>query len=144
MKKIISLIICFVFMLSLASCGGKDYVGVDKAKQTVVDDIGAAIEDVEFAVNDLVTDDNGDYYKIHFTKDGKKYQYKVDAMTGEIIDKNSSFDDTDDNSDVTTTDNNDMSNGTDTIINNNDNTDNNSNNKNGVDNGSNATSKTEM
>lgn len=102
MKKIISLIICFIICVSFASCGKNDYVGIDKAKQTVVDDIGAAIEDVEFAINDLITDDNGDYYKLHFTKDGTEYVYKVDAMTGKIIDKSSTFNDSDDNSDVTT------------------------------------------
>ncbi len=112
MKKIISLIICFVMCMSFAACGKGDYIGIDKAKQTVVDDIGAALADVEFAVNDLITDDNGDYYKLHFTKDGTEYVYKVDAMTGKIIDKSSTSNDTDDNSDVTTNETN-MSNATD-------------------------------
>lgn len=127
MKKIISLIICFVICMSFAACGNNDYVGIDKAKQTVVDDIGAALEDVEFAINDLITDDNGDYYKLHFTKDGTEYVYKVDAMTGKIIDKSSTFNDTDDNSDVTTSGYNssDMTNNSDNLLDNNDVTDNN-------------------
>lgn len=119
MKKIISLIICFVICLSFAACGKNNYIGIDKAKQTVVDDIGAALSDVEFAVNDLVTDNNGDYYKIHFTKDGTEYIYKVDAMTGKIIDKSSNFSDTDDNSDVTTTNNNNNTNNSTNVSDNN-------------------------
>ena len=89
MKKILSFIICLCLLLCLSACGGKDYIGIDKAKQTVVDDIGAAIEDVKFAINDLITDGNGDYYKLHFSKDGTEYVYEVDAMTGEILNKNS-------------------------------------------------------
>ena len=154
MKKIISLIICFVICLSFAACGKNNYIGIDKAKQTVVDDIGAALSDVEFAVNDLVTDNNGDYYKIHFTKDGTEYIYKVDAMTGEIIDKSSNFNDTDDNSDVTTT-NNDTNNTNNTNnsnnvsdnngngnANNNTNNGNNNSNNNGNNNASNSSSST--
>lgn len=102
MKKIISLFICLVICISFASCGRKDYVGIDKAKQTVVDDIGAALEDIVFAVDDLITDDKGDYYKLHFTKDGTEYVYKVDAMTGKIIDKSSKVNETEDKSSETT------------------------------------------
>ena len=102
MKKIISLFICLVICISFASCGRKDYVGIDKAKQTVVDDIGAALEDIVFAVDDLITDDNGDYYKLHFTKDGTEYVYKVDAMTGKIIDKSSKVNETEGKSSETT------------------------------------------
>lgn len=89
MKKILSFIICLCILLVLSSCGKGDYIGIDKAKDTVVKDIGAAIDDVKFAVNDLITDDNGDYYELHFTKDGTEYVYEVDAMTGEILNKNS-------------------------------------------------------
>ena len=77
MKKIISLIICFVICLSFAACGKNNYIRIDKAKQTVVDDIGAAFSDVEFAVNDLVTDNNGDYYKIHLQKTAPNISIKL-------------------------------------------------------------------
>lgn len=100
MKKIISYIICFVMLLSFASCGNNDYVGVDKAKQTVVDDIGAALEDVEFAVNDLIKDGNGDYYDMKFTKDGTEYRYKVDAVNGKILEKTSDTPTDEDNSET--------------------------------------------
>lgn len=90
MKKIISYIFCFLILLSFASCGNNDYVGVDKAKQSVVDDIGAALEDVEFAANDLIEDASGNYYDMKFTKDGTEYHYKVDAMNGKILEKSSS------------------------------------------------------
>ena len=122
MKKIISLIICFVMCVSFAACGKNNYIGIDKAKQTVVDDIGAALADVEFAVNDLVTDNNGDYYRLHFTKDGTNYVYKVDAMTGKIIDKSSTTNGADDNSNSTATRDT-----TDNLLDNNDNSGNNAN-----------------
>lgn len=120
MKKIISLIICFVMCLSFAACGKNNYIGIDKAKQTVVDDIGATLTDVEFAVNDLVTDNNGDYYRLHFTKDGTDYVYKVDAMTGKIIDKSSTSNGAEDNSNA-------VGDNTDNLLDNNDNTVNNEN-----------------
>lgn len=120
MKKIISYLFCFIIMLSFASCGKEDYIGLDKAKDTVVSDIGAVIGDVEFAVNELVNDDSGDYYHLKFKKDGKMYTYKVDAMSGEIIEKDFD-DDYDDNSETTTADNTDnamMDEITDSILNN--------------------------
>ncbi len=89
MRKFISFLICFVVLLTVASCGAMDYIGIDKAKQTVVDDIGAAIDDVKFAFNDLITDENGDYYRLKFSKNGVDYVYEVDAMTGEILNKTS-------------------------------------------------------
>ncbi len=96
MKKIISYLFCFIMMLTFASCGNDAYIGMDKAKDTVVSDIGAIVDDVEFAANELVNDDNGDYYYMKFKKDGKLYTYKVDAVSGDIIEKNSD-DDYDDN-----------------------------------------------
>lgn len=100
MKKIISYIFCFLILLSFASCGNNDYVGVDKAKQSVVDDIGAALEDVEFAANDLIEDASGNYYDMKFTKDGTEYHYKVDAMNGKILEKSSSSNDETENETV--------------------------------------------
>ena len=131
MKKIVSILICLVMLLFVASCSSNKYIGIDKAKQTVVDDIGAAIEDVEFAVNDLITDANGDYYKIHFTKDGKEYIYKVDAMTGKIINRSSNTDNADDSTMQSTSN-------TDNLLNNNDVLDDN------TDNMMNSTSTTSM
>lgn len=128
MKKIISFIICFIMLMSFSACGQKDYVGVDKAKQTVVDDIGAAVEDVEFALNDLITDNNGDYYDMRFTKDGKEYRYKVDALTGKIIEKNSTSDNNNNNNSNATTNNADsgiIDDVTDNLLDNNDNNNNN-------------------
>lgn len=90
MKKIISYIMCFTILLTFAACGNNDYIGVDKAKQSVVDDIDAALKDVEFAANDLIEDANGNYYDMKFTKDGVEYHYKIDAMNGNIIEKSSS------------------------------------------------------
>lgn len=151
MKKIISYIICFIMLLTFASCGNNDYIGVDKAKQTVVDDIGAAVEDVEFALNDLVNDKNGDYYHMRFTKDGTEYIYKVDAVNGNIIEKKSNYTDNDDNSNgVNNQDNTDNSgitdnsnNSTNAIIDNND-TNNATSNNNGASNNNNNTSNSSI
>ena len=69
MKRLVSILITLILVLSFASCGSGKYIGIDKAKQTVVDDVGAAIEEVKFAFNDLVTDAKGDYYRIKFNID---------------------------------------------------------------------------
>lgn len=97
MKKLISYLFCFIILLSFASCGSEDYIGLDKAKDAVVSDIGAIVDDVEFTVNELVNNDDGDYYHLKFKKDDKLYTYKVDAVSGEIIEKDYE-DDYDDNS----------------------------------------------
>lgn len=97
MKKLISYLFCFIILLSFASCGSEDYIGLDKAKDAVVSDIGAIVDDVEFTVNELVNNDDGDYYHLKFKKDDKMYTYKVDAVSGEIIEKDYE-DDYDDNS----------------------------------------------
>ena len=89
MKRLVSILITLVLILCFASCGNNKYVGIDKAKQTVADDIGAVLEDIEFAFNDLITDAKGDYYRLKFNKDGVDYVYEVDAMTGKILNKNS-------------------------------------------------------
>lgn len=97
MKKLISYLFCFIILLTFASCGSEDYIGLDKAKDAVVSDIGAIVDDVEFTVNELVNNDDGDYYHLKFKKDDKMYTYKVDAVSGEIIEKDYE-DDYDDNS----------------------------------------------
>lgn len=104
MRKIISVIICLILAVCMVSCGAKDYIEVSKVKETVAKDVGAAVNDIEFIAHDLVTEDsNGEYYDVKFKYDGTEYTYKVDAMSGNIIEKDSEFKDTDDNSDVTTT-----------------------------------------
>ena len=52
MKKIILFFVSLILVLCFVSCGVNDYVGIDKAKQTVVDDIGATIDEVEFALSE--------------------------------------------------------------------------------------------
>lgn len=104
MKKIISLIICLILTVFMVSCGAKDYIEISKVKETVAKDVGAAVNDIKFISHDLVTEDsNGEYYDVKFNYDGTEYSYKVDALSGNIIEKDSEFKDTDDNSDVTTT-----------------------------------------
>lgn len=101
MKKVISYLFCLIMMFTFASCGKDAMIGMDKAKDKVASDIGAVVDDVEFAVNELVNDDDGDYYYLKFKKDGKLYTYKVDALSGDIIEKNSD-DDIQDNTDENT------------------------------------------
>ncbi len=98
MRKVISYLFCFIMMLSFASCSKDAMIGMEKAKDKVASDIGAVVDDIEFAANELINDDDGDYYYLKFKKDGKLYTYKVDAVSGDIIEKNSD-DDYDDNTD---------------------------------------------
>ena len=130
MKKTIIIFVSLILVLVFASCGAGDYIGIDKAKQTVVEDVGATLDDVEFAFNDLVTDSNGDYYKLKFSKDGIDYVYEVDAMTGKILSKNSSGNNDQDTSSTTdsvvsdngNTESRTTSDNSDNLLNNNDDT----------------------
>lgn len=63
-------------------------IGKASAKEKALADAGLTIEQVGKAKSRVSTLDDGTIiYKVRFTYDGQKYSYKINALTGEIVDK---------------------------------------------------------
>lgn len=65
--------------------GSTAYIGEDKAKSIVVEHAGFVITDVNFSKIELDSDDGQIVYEIEFYKDGREYEYTINASTGSII-----------------------------------------------------------
>ena len=65
-------------------------IGKDTAKEKALTDAGVTVEQagkVKACVSQ--TDDGTVIYKVHFTYDGQRYSYQINAITAEILDKSS-------------------------------------------------------
>jgi len=62
-------------------------ITADLALETALKDAGLDLSAVEVVKNNLDNDDGIIIYEIVFTKDGKKYEYDIDANSGAILDK---------------------------------------------------------
>ena len=64
-------------------------IGKDRAKEIALADAGFTAEQTG-KVRARVTEQDGTViYKVRFTCDGQRYSYRIDAMSGEILDKSS-------------------------------------------------------
>lgn len=61
------------------------YIGEDKAKSIAVDHAGFSAADVSFLKVELDSDDGQIVYEVEFYKDGREYEYTINASTGTII-----------------------------------------------------------
>lgn len=61
------------------------YIGIDNAKSIAVSHAGFSVSDVSFSKAKLDKDDGQTVYEIEFYKDGYEYEYKIDAVTGSIL-----------------------------------------------------------
>lgn len=61
------------------------YIGIDNAKSIAVSHAGFSVADVSFSKAKLDIDDGQTVYEIEFYKDGYEYEYKIDAVTGSIL-----------------------------------------------------------
>ncbi len=61
------------------------YIGLDNAKSIAVSHAGFSVADVSFSKAKLDRDDGQIVYEIEFYKDGFEYEYKIDAVTGSIL-----------------------------------------------------------
>ena len=64
-------------------------IGKDAAKAKALADAGVTAEQagkVKSHVSEL--DDGTVIYKVHFTCDGQRYSYQIDAVTGAVVNKN--------------------------------------------------------
>lgn len=62
-----------------------NYIGIDNAKSIAVSHAGFSVADVSFSKAKLDKDDGQTVYEIEFYKDGFEYEYKIDAVTGSIL-----------------------------------------------------------
>lgn len=67
-------------------------VSEDQAKLAALTDAGITAANAKFDKCELKKDDGHDIYEIEFTSASKKYEYKVDAATGKVLDKESKED----------------------------------------------------
>lgn len=63
------------------------YIGVDKAKQICLDNAGAKASEVTFIKARFDFDDGIANYDIEFIKGGKEYEYEVNALKGNVMEK---------------------------------------------------------
>lgn len=64
-----------------------DDIGIDKATEIALADAGFSADDVEFTKQNADIDDGVAIYEIEFINGETKYEYDIDAKTGNILDK---------------------------------------------------------
>lgn len=63
----------------------EDYITEDKAKAIAVEHAGFSASDVEFSKVKLDYEDGQRVYEIEFYKDGREYEYEINALSGKIV-----------------------------------------------------------
>lgn len=83
-KRILSLVLVLILVLSLAACGNKA-ISPQKAQQIAAKDAGVKVADAEDIHTHVGTAADGTpYYDIHFSVDGTPYNYQISAK-GEVL-----------------------------------------------------------
>lgn len=74
--------------LGLSACGDlgslDNLLSLDAIKQIAETDLGAALAGATFTSTKVETDGGTKYYDLEFVLDGVKYEYKVNAVTGDV------------------------------------------------------------
>ena len=65
-------------------------IGKDRAKEIALADAGVSAEQTGKVRSRITETDGTVIYKVRFTYDGQRYSYRIDAMSGEILDKTTS------------------------------------------------------
>ena len=89
MKKIlIAAVLCFALLFAgcASESGSADYIGVDAAKEAALNSAGIDAGEAVFTSASLTEDDAADYYQVNFTAGGYDYEFRVNALTGVVID----------------------------------------------------------
>lgn len=89
MKKRFVLAGVILSALQMTGCTGMQTkearITVDSAKQTALENAGFAARQVSFHEVELDESNGREYYDIDFTVNGQRYEYDIDALTGEIL-----------------------------------------------------------
>ncbi len=70
-----------------------EYIGTEKAREIALKHAGVSESDVYFSKTKLDRDDGRYEYEIEFYKDRVEYEYSIDAVTGDILEYDSEYDD---------------------------------------------------
>ena len=62
-------------------------IGKDAAKEKALSDAGLSAEQVEKIRARVSESDGTAVYKVHFTYEGQRYSYRIDALSGEILEQ---------------------------------------------------------
>lgn len=65
--------------------GEGNYIGEEKARSAALSHAGFSASDVSFSKSELDNDDGQMVYEIEFYKDGREYEYKINAISGAVI-----------------------------------------------------------
>lgn len=88
MRRIILFVMSLAILLFVCACANSGYIGLDKAKSIALDDIGITENDTDFSDAQLNDDDKDNaFYEVRLNENGNSHVYKIDAKTGDIIDK---------------------------------------------------------
>lgn len=89
MKKILSFITAFIFVLMLSSCAGdvKPELSADEALDIALEQAGVTRADIRDLENNLDTENGVLVYEIDFEAGNTEYSYDVNATTGEITER---------------------------------------------------------
>ena len=63
------------------------YIGADAAKDAALTDAGLAASDVTFVKQEFDHDDGRAVYEVEFYSGGVEYEYKIDAATGAVLER---------------------------------------------------------
>ena len=85
-NKMLALLVLAALVLSLlVGCGAPEYIGEDRAKQIAIGDTYYSAADVRNISAELTEEEESAYYTVSFTVEGMDYVYKLDAVSGEIL-----------------------------------------------------------
>ncbi len=68
-------------------------IELDRAQAIAAEHAGFTVSEVQFSKTKLEKEHGGAIYEIEFYKDGMEYEYEIDAVTGDIIEFDSEWDD---------------------------------------------------
>ena len=84
-KRLISLLLIAVFLLSFSACSKSSVISAEKAQEIAFQDAGVSASDVQDVHNHPTQAEDGTAcYNIHFTAKGQPYNYMISAE-GEIV-----------------------------------------------------------
>ena len=63
------------------------YIGADAAKDAALADAGLSASDVTFVKQEFDRDDGRAVYEVEFYSGGVEYEYKIDAATGAVLER---------------------------------------------------------
>ena len=86
-KRIISVLLVTVLLLGLLTACGDDTFDVADAKKLVCQDLGIRESDADSLDTHLTTVGSAACYVVYVSVDGKHWQYTVNSLTGEILEK---------------------------------------------------------